>query len=124
MVGVGWWQPELCFQHDFSIIAVISCDGMDVFCFRTVKNMHRIGAKGECKLKQWTVSPCRLHAPRGVHHIEVTKCFCGGELKVISAITEYSVISKILDHVGISAESPEAHAARPPPNEQFELGLF
>ena len=37
---------------------------------------------------------------------------CGGELKLIAAIVEASVIEKILTHLGLQARAPPRAAAR------------
>ena len=39
---------------------------------------------------------------------------CGGELKIIAAILEQSVIEKILTHLGLQARGPGRRHARPP----------
>ncbi len=38
---------------------------------------------------------------------------CGGEMKIISFITEHQVIQKILEHLGLWAQKP----SRDPPNQ-------
>lgn len=56
-----------------------------------------------------------------VFKIEVTKCACGGELKVISAILDSAVIRPILEHLKMSTDIPEPMSARAPPSEQLLL---
>lgn len=56
-----------------------------------------------------------------VFQIDVTKCKCGGELKIISAILDRNIIRPILDHLNISTEIPIPTEARSPPEEQLTL---
>jgi len=52
---------------------------------------------------------------------DVNACLeCGGRMKLIAMIEEPAVIAKILSHLGLPTEPPQAHPARPPP-EQLEL---
>ena len=52
---------------------------------------------------------------------DVNACLeCGGRMKLIAIIEEPAVIAKILSHLGLPTEPPQAHPARPPP-EQLEL---
>ena len=45
--------------------------------------------------------------------IDTRHCTCGGELKVIAAILDTSVIRKILTHLGLPVEPPDIAPARP-----------
>lgn len=57
-----------------------------------------------------------------VFNIDVTVCqHCAGEIKVLAAIMERSVIEKILSHMGLPTEPPPITPARPPPQQQFDL---
>ena len=48
-----------------------------------------------------------------VFEIDVSKCkYCGGELKIISAILNPTIIQKILNHLGLSPQPPPIAAAR------------
>jgi len=47
--------------------------------------------------------------------IDLEHCLnCGGQLKIIAAILEQSVIEKILTHLGLQARGPGRRHARPP----------
>ena len=56
-----------------------------------------------------------------VFKIDVTKCECGGEIKIISAIFDINVIVPILENLKLSTEVPEPATARPPPEIQGQL---
>ncbi|MBT8374402.1 MAG: transposase [Deltaproteobacteria bacterium] len=56
-----------------------------------------------------------------VFKIDVAKCACGGELKVLSAILDSAVIRPILEHLKMSVDVPEPISARAPPEEQLLL---
>ncbi len=47
-----------------------------------------------------------------VFHIDVERCACGGQLKVLAAIEEPVVIVRILTHLGLPARAPPRAAAR------------
>ena len=48
-----------------------------------------------------------------VFEIDISKCkYCGGELKIISAILNSIAIQKILTHLGLSARPPPIAPAR------------
>jgi hypothetical protein len=53
---------------------------------------------------------------RRVHKTDPLVCSCGGNLRVISFITEPKVIRRILDHLEI--QNPRAHS---PPNQILDL---
>jgi len=40
--------------------------------------------------------------------------FCGSEMKIISFITEYPIIKKILTHINFESQQPEPLAHSPP----------
>ena len=49
---------------------------------------------------------------------DVNACLeCGGRMKLIAVIEEPAVIAKILSHLGLPTEPPQAHPARPPPEK-------
>jgi hypothetical protein len=57
-----------------------------------------------------------------VFRIDVETCEeCGGPTKIIAAITQRSVVEKILTHVGLSAEIPTPAPARAPPQASLEF---
>ena len=57
-----------------------------------------------------------------VFTIDVETCTsCGGTLRIIAAITERSVIQKILNHLHLPAKPPAPAPARPPPQVYFEF---
>ena len=47
-----------------------------------------------------------------VFDIEIERCVCGGNLKIIAAIEEPAVIERILTHLGLSAQPPSRTPAR------------
>ena len=47
-----------------------------------------------------------------VFKIDISKCDCGGNLKIISAIRNPFVIKKILSHLGLSPQPPPIAPAR------------
>ena len=56
-----------------------------------------------------------------VFNIDVSHCrFCKGEIKIISAILERSVIEKILSHLGLPTDPPPILSARAPPQATFD----
>lgn len=56
-----------------------------------------------------------------VFNIDITECqFCRGEVKVVAAILERRAIEKILNHLGLPADPPVIHPARPPPQASFD----
>jgi hypothetical protein len=44
-----------------------------------------------------------------VFDIDVERCACGGQLKILAAIEEPVVIVRILTHLGLAARAPPAH---------------
>jgi hypothetical protein len=52
-----------------------------------------------------------------VYDIDIERCECGGQLKIIAAIEDPGVIARILTHLGLPARAPPRAAAR-------ELSLF
>jgi hypothetical protein len=56
-----------------------------------------------------------------VFKVDITECqFCRGEVKVVAAIIEKTVVERILRHLGLPAEPPVIHPARPPPQQTFD----
>ena len=53
-----------------------------------------------------------------VFKIDVTKCVCSGEIKIISAILDVNAIVPILKNLKISTNVPEPFPARAPPEIQ------
>lgn len=47
-----------------------------------------------------------------VFDIDVERCACGGQLKIIAAIEEPAVIVRILTHLGLAARAPPRAPAR------------
>ena len=47
-----------------------------------------------------------------VFDIDISKCHCGGELKIISVIRDPLIIGKILSHIGLLARPPPISPAR------------
>ncbi len=59
------------------------------------------------------LSWARLH--KRVFDLDLEHCpNCGGELKIIAAILEQTVIEKILAHLGLQARAPPRSPARGP----------
>ena len=57
----------------------------------------------------------RMHWARllnRVFHIDVERCACGGQLKILAAIEGPVVIVRILTHLGLPAQAPPRAAAR------------
>lgn len=56
-----------------------------------------------------------------VFQIDIKTCpLCGGELKVIAAITDPPVIEQILQHLGLPTTPPPLSPARAPPQTDFD----
>jgi hypothetical protein len=52
----------------------------------------------------------RIHVP-----IDVTRCpRCHGRMRMLSVITQRATIQKILDHLGLPADSPTTKPGRSP----------
>jgi len=49
-----------------------------------------------------------------VFDIDIERCECGGQLKIVAAIEEPVVIVRILTHLGLPAHAPPRAPARPP----------
>jgi hypothetical protein len=71
----------------------------------------------------------RPHTPwadllRRTFEIDVLACTeCGGRLRLLATIEDAAVVRRILSHLGIAADCPEALPARSPPwAEQFDFG--
>jgi hypothetical protein len=47
-----------------------------------------------------------------VFDIDVDRCACGGQLKILAAIEEPVVIVRILTHAGLAARAPPRAACR------------
>jgi hypothetical protein len=47
-----------------------------------------------------------------VFHIDVERCACGGQLKILAAVEEPVAIVRILTHLGMPARAPPRAAAR------------
>ena len=91
---------------------------------RPVIGLDPTDVEGEAPKK----SPPRHYAwadlMRRTFGYDVQACLeCGGRMKLIAMIEQPAVIEKILSHLGLSIEPPQAHPARPPP-EQLELPEF
>jgi hypothetical protein len=58
-----------------------------------------------------------------VFDIDISSCpKCRGKVRIISAIEDPPVISKILNHLGLPSDPPRLHPARgPPDSEQSDL---
>jgi Putative transposase len=55
---------------------------------------------------------------RRAFEIDVLECpRCGGRMTLIATIDDPAVIRKILAHLGLSTERPDARPARPPPGD-------
>lgn len=52
-----------------------------------------------------------------VFHIDVERCACGGQLKILASNEEAVVIVRILTHLGLAARAPPRAVAR-----EFSLG--
>jgi hypothetical protein len=59
---------------------------------------------------------------RRAFEIDVLACpRCGGRMVLIATIEDPAVVQRILTHLGLPTEMPEARPARPPPLPQAEL---
>jgi len=47
-----------------------------------------------------------------VFDLDVERCACGGQLKIIAVIEQPEVIERILTHIGLSAQPPPRAPAR------------
>jgi hypothetical protein len=47
-----------------------------------------------------------------VYDIDIERCECGGQLKIIAAIEEPAVIARILTHLGMPTRAPPRAPAR------------
>ena len=47
-----------------------------------------------------------------VFDIDIERCVCGGNLKIIAVIEEPAVIERILTHLGLAAQPPPRATAR------------
>ena len=57
-----------------------------------------------------------------VFHIDVTTCnHCGGNIRILAAITQQRVIEKILNHLNLPTWAPSPSLARPPPQQDFDF---
>ncbi|MCA3144912.1 MAG: transposase [Rhodocyclaceae bacterium] len=54
----------------------------------------------------------RARLLKRVFHIDVERCACGGQLKILAAIEEPVVMVTILTHLGLAARAPPCAAAR------------
>ena len=51
---------------------------------------------------------------------DVLECVrCKGRMEIVAALTSRAAIARVLGHLGLSADPPTLHPARPPP--QIEL---
>jgi len=83
---------------------------------KVVKRTERktIGKK-TCRYIEWAKLLKR------VFKIDVTRCGCGGELRIVTGITDPLSIRPILQYLGMSLDIPEPMAARGPPNERYSF---
>jgi hypothetical protein len=59
---------------------------------------------------------------RRAFEMDVLACpRCGGRMVLIATIEDPAVVRRILTHLGLPTEMPEARPARPPPLPQAEL---
>ena len=66
-----------------------------------------------------------MHYERHVFAIDVLRCPCGGERKVIAALTRNdspNALRRYLKHLGEPADPPPTAPARAPPQTEFEFG--
>ena len=56
--------------------------------------------------------PAESRLLKRVFDIDVERCECGGQLKILAAIEEPVVIVRILMHLGLPAQAPPRAAAR------------
>jgi len=55
--------------------------------------------------------------------IDVLECpQCGGRMELIATIDDPAVVRKILRHLGLPTEVPEARRPRPPPGDEMTFG--
>jgi hypothetical protein len=70
---------------------------------------------GECVHAHAHSAPLRMSWARllkRVFDIDVERCACGGQLKIIAVIEQPEVIERILTHIGLSAQPPPRAPAR------------
>jgi hypothetical protein len=60
---------------------------------------------------------------RRVFAIDILACACGSRLRFITTIEDPVVVQRILHHVGLPTEAPEAAPARPPPDPDSPLAF-
>ena len=56
-----------------------------------------------------------------VFKVDITKCSCGGEVKIISSITDPAIIMSILEHLNLAFACSGPMPAMAPPEEQLFL---
>jgi len=56
--------------------------------------------------------PAESRLLKRVFDIDVERCECGGQLKILAAIEEPVVIVRMLTHLGLPARAPPRAAAR------------
>ena len=72
------------------------------------------------KVKRYKMEWAKLL--KRVFLVEVTKCECGGTLKIIAAITTTKAIIAILSHLSLPTEAPlVANARAPPQADMFDF---
>ena len=70
---------------------------------------------GECVHAHAHSAPLRMSWARllkRVFDLDVERCACGGQLKIIAVIEQPEVIERILTHIGLSAQPPPRAPAR------------
>jgi hypothetical protein len=51
---------------------------------------------------------------------DVLECArCKGRMEIVAALTSKTAITRILGHLGLSADAPRFHPARPPPQTEL-----
>jgi hypothetical protein len=51
---------------------------------------------------------------------DVLECArCKGQMEIVAALTSRAAIARVLRHLGLSAETPGFHPARPPPQTEL-----
>jgi len=59
-----------------------------------------------------------------VHGFDVLRCRkCGATMRVIASIRDPAITKKILECLGLPAQAPEPHPARPPPQPELDFAI-
>ena len=120
-------RTQIVVQQGCKSLEATPVDGLFIADCAAVPGMSGslVYEMGSDKKWHWTgvtTTGCAHHRPvrlnwakllKRVFDLDLEHCpNCGGELKIIAAILEQSVIEKILTHLGLQARAPPRSAAR------------